>query len=139
MTQPVFVRNAREPFECMFLLACLISGGVGVASWPVSASPNLVLALGPMAYWWYVGLASGSLIGLVSCFLRAPVNIAVERVGILLLTGLCTAYGVALLANAGGTTSGTLTTLAFGGAGAVRAWTITRDLRRIAHWQDGAP
>lgn len=129
MDSLLVVRGGRDPFEVMFLIACVLAGISGLIFG--ASSPNLAVALpGDTQTYWFAGVLVGSVLGLVGAFSKPPTGLVIERVGLALLSGLCGAYGVSIILNsANGALVGMFVTLAFGVASLIRVWQIGVDLR----------
>lgn len=134
MDTKLLVRNGRDPFELLFLVAALLVGIAGLLF--DASSPNLRSALpGSLLMWWQAGLISGALISLYGISYPPPVSLLIERTGLLLLAGLCGAYAVAIIVNAAeGLATGLFVGFAFSGASLLRSIQITRDLKRVKVW-----
>lgn len=128
----VTVSSSRSPFELYMLVACIASGVSGLFS-PVKTSPAIAKVL-PFweIYFWYGGLILGGSIAFVAVLGKTLTSLYVERVGLTLLTGLCAAYGLAVIATTGYKLAfAVVFVVAFGVACAFRMKQIGRDLKNI--------
>lgn len=123
----------RSPFEVAILVACAVTGIVGLSTG--SLSPAAITALfhgGAVA--WNISVLAGGVGSLIGMWLRFPTNMLVERVGMIWLATWFTAYGVAILlvnTNVIGAIAGTGTVFAFAVACFARAWQLTSQLKQL--------
>lgn len=86
----------RSPFQVAILVACVVTGIVGLLTG--SASPNAIAQLfGNGSALWNLGVLAGGVGSLVAMWLRFPTNLLAERVGMIWLSTLFLAYGVAIV------------------------------------------
>lgn len=91
------IRSGRSAHELLLLIWCLISGAAGIAV-PGRVSTSTLSALpGPWLYVWYIGLVVGSATAITGLVLASLVGLLVERVGLIILSGLLLSYGVAVV------------------------------------------
>lgn len=132
MTDNAIVRSGRNPLSATVLAVFAVSGVLGLLD-PSQASPILRGVLGHYVWIWHGGLVIGSATALVGVTVLKPLNdVLVERIGMVWLATLFLSYFVAVCANDSAffsTYSGIV--LGLGLAFAMRAWQITRDLRRL--------
>lgn len=77
-------------------MACVVTGIVGLLTG--SASPNAIAQLfGHGSALWNLGVLAGGVGSLVAMWLRFPTNLLAERVGMIWLSTLFLAYGVAIV------------------------------------------
>lgn len=131
MARALVLRTGRSPFQVLLMVACLISGVSGL--FPHEQRGVIDQLAEGAAGAWYTGLIVGGSVVLVGVCMRVPTSLLVERVGLLLLTGLFLAYGVGvyLLLGNDQVRVGGVITIACGVACGVRAWQIGRDLSRL--------
>lgn len=129
----VTVRDGRHPHEVLFLVAAVIAGIGGTLHPPAQSIAHALMPAG-MARVWYALLIVGAVIALagIASSGRHLGGLLVERVGMLLVGGLCCAYGgVTLVFSESAALVGGAVLLAFGLASLVRARQIRRDLQRL--------
>lgn len=122
----------RSPFQIAILVACVVTGIVGLATG--SASPASIATLfGHGSVLWNIGVLIGGLGSLVAMWLRFPTNLLTERVGMVWLSTMFLAYGVAivLVNDEARAISGLGTDLAITFACLARAWQLTKHLRLL--------
>lgn len=127
----LFVRDGRDPFEVLFLIACICAAITGLF---MPTSPMLHYVFGQYLSLWYGGLGVGGAISLAGVLRPRPLEVSsliVERVGLWLLAGWLLAYGVTVIIEVPNLSSGIYITTAFGISSLVRAVQITRDINRI--------
>lgn len=131
MARALVLRTGRSPFQVLLMAACLISGVSGLIPHEQRSIIDQLADGG--ARIWYAGLVVGGTIVLAGLFLQLPTSLLVERVGLLLLTGLFVGYGVGvyLLLGSDQVRVGGVITIACGVACGARAWQIGRDLSRL--------
>lgn len=131
-TIAVTISSSRSPFEIYMLLACILSGAVGLID-PGRGSSGIAQVLPHWElYFWYGGLIVGGIVTFLAVLSNALNSLYVERIGLTLLSGLSAAYGVAIVANSGYKLAlAILFVLAFGIACAFRIRQIGRDLKHI--------
>jgi hypothetical protein len=124
------IHCGNQPFEVALLVTCVLTGVTGLLTG--NAAPVLQQVLGDHVWVWHAGLVVGSAVTLVAVFLRLPMTLVVERVGMIWLATLFLAYGAAilLLSTATVATAGGIT-LGFGLASIARVVQITNDLGRL--------
>jgi hypothetical protein len=127
----LIIRSSRSPFAIVLMIACLVSGVAGLL--PHEQRSTIDQLASGAAFVWYLGLLLGGTTVLAAMMLRLPTSLLLERVGLLLLTGLFLAYGVGIymLLGFGPVRVGGVVILAFGVACGARVWQIGRDLRRL--------
>lgn len=130
--KPLIIASGRQPFEVLLLLACVLTAGLGLAV--PGAGSTTIDAFIPMPWntVFYVALGASATVGLIGVSLQVPVSLLVERIGLLFLSGLLIAYGIALYALYGAAVgaSGAII-VAFGTAALTRSVQITMDLRKL--------
>lgn len=132
MRKPLLLGSSRSPFQIVVLAACVMAGIVGLL--PHQSTSVLDTLAKGYAHGWYIGLIVGGGLALASLTLRnIALALLIERVGLALLAGLFTAFGISVYFLLGWdlVRTGGITTLAFGIAAAARVWQITHDLRKL--------
>jgi hypothetical protein len=131
MARALVLRSGRSPFQVLLMAACLISGVSGLL--PHEQRSIIDQLADGRATAWYAGLIFGGIVVLVGLFLRLPTSLLVERVGLLLLTGLFIGYGIGiyLLLGFEQVRVGGVIIIACGAACGVRTWQIGHDLSRL--------
>src|SRR5215216_2293487 len=85
----------RSPFEIVILVACALTGLIGLLTG--NASPaSISVAFAGWAAIWNIGVLVGGVGTLVALWCKAPLNYLLERVGMVWLTTLFLAYAVAI-------------------------------------------
>lgn len=129
------VRDGRQPHHVLFLIAALIAGIAGTADHGTQSPITRQLMPDGLAVVWYALLALAAVItlaGIAASGKRVVLGLLIERMGSLLIGGLCIAYGLAALGLLGrAAIVGGLVTLAFGIASAIRSHQIGRDLHSV--------
>lgn len=123
---------SRNPFETFVLCAFILSGVAGLFN-PSRASPSVHHVMAEwQLYIWYSGLTTFGGITLAAHLLRTLLSYYVERSGLMLLSGLCGIYSVAVVIS-GGTyyAFAALTVFFVGLACAARAVQINHEVRVI--------
>jgi hypothetical protein len=131
---PHFILTARHsPFELAVLAVALITGVINLVA--NSTSPSLQAVAAAIPFYpqvWGAGLVLGSTAGLVSVFLKIPMSLILERIGLSLLATLFTSYGIAIGLAAGGRGIGSVLLVGSFAIGSVlRILAINRDIRLI--------
>jgi hypothetical protein len=121
--------NNRSPFQIVILVACVLTGLVGLITG--SSSPaSIAEVYGDWAVLWNVGVVLGGVGTLGAMFSPVPANLLVERVGMIWLATMFFAYAVAiaLYNDPDRVVAGLGTDLALATACLVRAYQISRQL-----------
>jgi hypothetical protein len=122
--------SARNPFEIVMILAGLLAGIAGLVV-PGSGARVIYNLLPHYAQVFNACLVLGTGTVAVSLFLRPPMTLLIERVGMIWLAGLLLPYGIAIVcAVSVGFHPLGLLILGYGLACAARVLQITRDLQR---------
>lgn len=89
--------DRRNPFH-LFMVSATVLAGVGGLINPGRASA-VVREFFPawQLYVWYGGLTVGGALALTGLFLTVSIGYDVERIGLVLLTGLCLSYCTAIV------------------------------------------
>ena len=128
--KPLLIQSGRQPFEIVILTTCIVSGLAGL----LAGEPSVTLqrVLGDLTWTWSLSLFLGSSISMVGVWLKSPVCLLIERIGMMWLGCIFLAYGlaIALTGEARVITSATLV-LGLGIAAATRSFQISKDLRKI--------
>lgn len=122
----------RSPFEIVILVACALTGLIGLLTG--NASPaSISVAFAGWAAIWNIGVLVGGVGTLVALWCKAPLNYLLERVGMVWLTTLFLAYAVAIgvVNDQPRVVAGLGSNLALAFACLVRAWQLTDQLRRL--------
>jgi hypothetical protein len=122
----------RSPFQVAVLVFCVLTGIVGLLTG--SESPASIHdAYGDWSAAWNVALFVSSSLATVAMWLRYPVSILLERVGMIMLCTVFAAYFAAIILehDESRVITGLGTTLALAVAAGVRAWQLTDQLRRL--------
>lgn len=131
------LRASRNPFQLWVVIACTLTGALGLL--PLRSTGVIDRVLGPtLALGWYGGLFVAGATCVIGSFLppftdhlkRATVRLAVERIGMYMLMGLLTGYGVAVEILAPTAPTGILL-LGLAVAAGVRAAQVRRELRAL--------
>jgi len=142
-TTPRNVVQRRSPFELWIVIACTFVGLLALM--PFGGERNGVVDryLPALALPWYIGLLIGGLVTSFALLRRARTvrilmfNLALERVGLIILCGLTAGYGAALMLTVVRGATGPLL-LGLSIAAAMRVHQITRELRGIETIVDNA-
>lgn len=124
--------SGRQPFEVLLLVACVLTGAVGVVV-PGAGSPTIDRFVPqPFTTLFYVALFGSAAVSAVGVSLRLPTSLLVERIGMVVLSALLLIYGIAVYALHGPAVGiGGVIIIAFGVAAMLRCAQITRDLRKL--------
>lgn len=128
--RPLVITSGRQPFEVMLLVACVLSGIAGL----FGAGSRTIEAVvtPPWALMFHGVLAAAATLTLAGIFLHLPLNLLIERAGLLIMSWLLLTYTAALYGLAArqvGVAGAVIG--AFGVASVVRAWQISRDLNKL--------
>lgn len=130
--KPLTITRA-GPFEIMLLLGAFLTGLVGMMN-PARSSAVLTAYLDGHVWLWHISLMLVAVVTLGGLLLKLPLNLQLERAGMLWLGSVLLAYALAIFLYSGGAsvTGGGLS-LAFSVASFARVWQITRDLQKLRH------
>lgn len=128
----------RNPFELWIVVTCALTGLVALLPFGGPRQGVVDRYLPVLALPWYVGLLVGGCIAALGGVWRARSvrsamrGLALERIGLIILSGLTFGYGGALVATALRAPTGTLL-VGFAVAAGIRVYQISRELRAIEH------
>ncbi|MGH3866716.1 MAG: hypothetical protein ACRDQ4_11365 [Pseudonocardiaceae bacterium] len=126
--------SARNPFEVVMILTGLLDGIIGllIRVIPGGKAPETIYGLQPpLVQVFYACLVLGTGTVALSLFLRPPMTLLIEQVGMIWLAALLVPYGVGLIISLGHNLDPTwVLVIGFGVACAARSLQITYDLRR---------
>lgn len=98
MSKPAPIRSDRNPFQLWTVAACFLSGLVAILPFGGARNGAIDRFLPGYATLWYVGLLVSGTVCLVATLLRKRhTGLLTERIGLVLLTGQLTGYGMAIL------------------------------------------
>ena len=131
----------RHPFEIVVLVALILLGVGGLLSGSARQTSSTGELLGPVwTVLWDSVLIVGSGTALVGLFLREPLSLLIERIGMYVLATACGAFGVAVIASGElaylrtGTIFLAVAITALYRIGQltrdIRQWPVTQDIRR---------
>lgn len=97
----IVIKSGRHPLAVSFLGFLAMSGISGLLTYRRSASGTVRALPELIGLVLYGGLAAGALIAIAGVFLHGLVGPLLERVGLVLLAGFLSGYGVLVFARAG--------------------------------------
>lgn len=128
------VIDSWNAYEVFLLIACILAGVGGILD--PHSGPSSIQFTVPIIerYVWYVGLVLGGSIALFGAISRKIFSLYIERVGLVLITGVSIPYGIILTLNVAAPYSPpVLSTDAFAVASLVRLVQIWSRLRGDSH------
>lgn len=128
--KPLLIQSGRHPFELVILFMCVLTGLAGLLTG--SASPAIVIILHEWSWIWNVSIVLGGIGTGLSVLCKLPVNLLLERVGMVWLFTLFAAYSAAIFSvdSDRAVTSGGIV-LALALAALARVLQITKDLSKL--------
>lgn len=131
--KPLVLTSGRaNPFEVLLLVACTFTGVFGLVA-PGSGSRTIDQFIPhPWTVVFYAALFVSAALALAGVFLRMPLALLIERVGMAVLSSLLLVYGLAVYALHGlsvGVAGAII--LSFGVAAVLRVVQISRDLAAL--------
>lgn len=138
---PVEMKTGDEPYEVFILSGFALWGVYGLLSLSRVATPTVQTIPTWGAYLFYASLAAGCLVSLLGIVYQVAwkkfLGFYIERAGLVVLVGLCTAYSVWAVAASGTRAIAFAIILsAIGGASLLRIFRIRKGLRAVV---GGAP
>lgn len=126
----LILSGRHRPIEVTFLVASLLLGIFGLIR-PARTVQQLDEMIG-FGFLWYIGIAVGAIISLVSLFFKMPLNLLWERIGLVIIATFFLGYSFATTMFFGWPgLQGSILIINFGVGAALRAWQISQDLRLL--------